>query len=277
MPEQTAAHPINLVEMWIYPVKSCRGISVQQAEIHPEQGLQGDREWVVLNSENALEWQGAIPQMARIQPEVTANHLVLHHEGFQDLRVEKNAPRESCEVQIWNDTLKVFETFGGEDAGPEAQHWLTEVLGQPLRLVRLNAQALVRQALQPIHLLSLSSLQHLNERLEVLGKKRIELERFRPNLVVEGTGPVLPAYAEERLSRVVWPQSTRPLELHLTEPCVRCIMPNIDLNTARIEDEPLRTVTTLSKERAFQAPMFGMYGRALQSGTLRVGDLGALL
>ena len=42
-----------LSQIWIYPVKSLGGISLQKAQLQ-ERGLQHDRRWLVIDSDNRI-------------------------------------------------------------------------------------------------------------------------------------------------------------------------------------------------------------------------------
>ncbi|MEZ5701143.1 MAG: MOSC N-terminal beta barrel domain-containing protein [Burkholderiaceae bacterium] len=43
----------RIEQLWIYPVKSCAGIALTEVELTPT-GLRGDRQWMVVDSEESL-------------------------------------------------------------------------------------------------------------------------------------------------------------------------------------------------------------------------------
>ncbi|GEM48153.1 MOSC domain-containing protein [Deinococcus cellulosilyticus] len=260
---------LQLVGLWIYPIKSCAGIQVISARVTPDAGLDGDREWIIINSENQQVWMGEIHQMALIQPGFDGDDLVLRSPGCSDLRVSRQISQNPCEVNIWNDIEKVNETFSGFDAGEHASRWLTSTLGRPLRLVRLGKEGQTRKALMPLHVVSLASLRALNQRLSEEGHPPVELERFRPNLVIDHEE--LAPFVEEQVSRLRWENG---LELEMIGACIRCIMPNVSPKDATAGREPLAAVTRLSRERAQKNPIFGVYGKAQAEGVLTVGQFG---
>jgi MOSC domain-containing protein len=91
--------------------------------------------------------------------------------------------------------------------------------------------------------------------------RAVELRRFRPNLHLRLDAP---AFAEEgwagRRLRV------GEAELELLEPCERCVIPTRDPDTREKWPELLRHLA-----RAHDT-LFGIYARALQPATVRVGD-----
>jgi uncharacterized protein len=266
---------IRLAGLWVYPVKSCAGVAVESAELDTQGGLKGDREWIVVNANGEMMWQGGIPRMALVQPVPDTDSIHLRAPGAPTLTVSRAAAGEACEVKIWNESTRAFDTFPGQDAGRAAQAWFSDVLGQPLRLVRLSAAARQRRTLNPIHLLALPSLEQLNERLKGQGHAPAELERFRPNLLIDSPAGALAPFAEENFASVSWPGASGAPLLQLADSCVRCVMVNIDLRDASVAKEPLATVAKMSRERRPDALVsFGVYGRGQNGGLLTRGDLG---
>ena len=266
---------IRLAGLWIYPVKSCAGVAVPSAELDAQGGFKGDREWIVINASGEMQWQGGIPRLALVQPVPDKESIHLQAPGTPTLTVDRLASGEVCDVQIWNEVTRAFDTFPGRDVGRDAQAWFSDFLGQPLRLVRLGAEALQRRTLNPLHLLTQATLQHLNERLSAEGHRPAELERFRPNLVIDSPAGMLAPFAEENFASVSWPHAPGSPRLQLADPCARCVMVNVDLRDASVAKEPLATVAQLSRERRRDAQVcFGVYGRGQNGGVLTRGDVG---
>ncbi len=61
---------IHLAALFIYPVKSCRGISLDEAEFSPD-GLTHDREFLVVDGDNRFQTQRASPHLATIETTLT--------------------------------------------------------------------------------------------------------------------------------------------------------------------------------------------------------------
>ena len=133
----------RIAALWVFPIKSCAGISVQQAVLTPT-GLTHDRAWMVVDSEGEMVTQRELPRMALIQPELVevngrVSELVLHAHGMAALHlaVAAEATASPCQVRVWNDEVPAF------DMGPAVAQWLTDFLGNslgPLRLVRFDAK-----------------------------------------------------------------------------------------------------------------------------------------
>lgn len=196
--------------------------------------------------------------------------MVLQADGFGEVRVSRQPSGAPAQGIIWNDIDKVNETFDAQDAGDEAASWLTQVLGEPVRLVKLGADGVRRKTLIPLHLVSLASMRHLNETLIEKGNEPVEYQRFRPNLVIDH--PDLVPFAEESFSSIEWNEGQ--LVMEMTGDCIRCIMPNVSPEDATAGREPLTSVTTLSRGRQQKNPIFGVYGRAQQQGVLTAGESG---
>ena len=86
------------------------------------------------------------------------------------------------------------------------------------------------------------------------------MNRFRPNLVVEGCGP----FAEDGWDAV----RVGAMTFRVVKPCARCVITTVDQATAR---EPLRTLATFRRDGdkvLFRQNL--IHDR--ESGALRVGD-----
>ena len=266
---------VRLVGLWIYPIKSCAGVAVENVELNEQGGFKGDREWAVINANGELVWQGGIPKMALVRPALQPDGILLHAPGVSPLRLTISDEAEACEVRIWNEGLRSFDTFVGHGSSSEADAWFSDFLGQRLRLVRLGVSARQRRTLNPLHLLTSSSLNQLNSRLNEQGHAAVSVERFRPNLLIDSPEGNLEPFAEENFASVNWSHGAGATMLRMEDPCARCIMPNIDLNDARVGKEPLATIGQMSRERRqVNSVYFGVYGRGTSSGTLNHGELG---
>jgi uncharacterized protein len=266
---------VRLAGLWIYPVKSCAGVPVENADLNERGGFKGDREWAVINAGGELVWQGGIPKMALVRPVPQSDGLLLHAPGVPPLKVNSSDMAKPCEVRIWSERLRAFETFAGHCSGPEAETWFSDLLGQPLRLVRLGELARERRTLNPLHLLTSFSLDRLNRRLNEQGHASAPVECFRPNLLIDSPKGELEPFAEENFASVFWSLANTATILQMEDPCARCIMTNIDLNDASIGKEPLATIGAMSLERLrVKSVHFGVYCRGINGGTLTRGEHG---
>lgn len=263
---------LQLTGLWIYPVKSCAGQAVTSAQVTPQSGLAGDREWVMVTPDGRQAWMGEFHRMTLIRAQLDNDELVLHAPGLEPIRAPLEAGGPPCTVKMWNDVRKVMEVFPGVDAGPRVRDWIEAAIGQPFRLVRLGREGIERDALLPLHVVSLPSWRELNRRLGMLGHPPVALERFRANLIVDG--PSMPPFAEEAFSRISWNGAEPPVAMAMSGLCVRCVMPNIDLASAEAGRQPLALLTAMSRERGLRVPSFGVNGAAIAPGRLTQGMQG---
>ena len=66
----------TIARLFVYPVKSCAGIEVQQARL-TEAGLELDRAWMVVDDQGMFLTQRSLPRMALIRPQLVADGMVL--------------------------------------------------------------------------------------------------------------------------------------------------------------------------------------------------------
>ena len=128
-----SATPIRLSAIHIYPVKSCRGIALTTAQLD-DWGLRFDRNWMVVNETGHFLSQRELPQMALIETAIATDSLYLSAAGQAPLEIPL-APTSGATktVQIWRDQTQAI------DQGEAAAAWLSQFLGQSVRLVRIGA------------------------------------------------------------------------------------------------------------------------------------------
>ena len=264
--------------LFIYPVKSCRGISLQEAEIGPR-GFRHDREFLVVDETNAFITQRSVPELALIEIAVTEAGFKLRapNRGELVLPLVSDGSAEQRTVTIFADTVVA------DDAGDEAAEWFSDALGQQCRLVRIGSsysrsvppdkireehRSAVDRAEVPFTdafptlVISEESLADLNSRLA----EPLPMNRFRPNVVVRGGN----AYGENEWSVA----RAGEILFRAATPCLRCMITTIDQQTATVDGpEPLRTLATFRRAPDRDGVMFGEYLIHQGRGLLRVGDL----
>jgi uncharacterized protein YcbX len=248
---------IFIRELWIYPVKSLGGVRVEQATITSGGSLALDREWLVVDAGDRMIWQGDIPRMTLVRVALDDASLTLAMAGMEPLRIARNHCGESRTLTMYK------RTFTGIDAGDETARWLTQALGQPLRLVRIGDAAHRWDGLNPVHLVTDASVAALNEALHAQGNEAVTIMRFRPNVIL-GDGR---AFLEEENAVLDFGGAS----LRRREPCVRCELPNISLIDASRGKQPLKFLGKWSAARPGARPAsFGTYCAA-EGSVLRTG------
>ena len=234
----TQAYELNatIARIFVYPVKSCAGVEVQEALLI-ETGLEFDRAWMVVDAQGDFVSQRELPRMALIRPQLKHYEMILRAPGMLALHVALEAVEKPVSVQVWSDTVKAY------DMGDTAAQWFSDFLGRPLRLVRfdpeqkrlsdprwtgdLQAENQFSDGF-PLLVLSEASVLALNEKLTASGHLAVGVERFRPNIVLAG----LEAHDEDRLDLLRIATSEGFATLKGVKPCPRCPIPNIDPATA---------------------------------------------
>jgi len=250
--------------LFVYPVKACAGVPVQALELGPR-GVVGDRRWAVVDAQGETTWQGAHPRLALVHPRVTPAGLRLESPGVASIDVPADAALVPRRVRMFNDSTAVHDTFDAADAGDAVAAWLEAVTGAPLCLVRLGEAALAREGINALHLVFAPSIAAVQARWG-----DTDARRFRPNVVLEMPEAADNEFIEESLEALEW--GTDGLRLDITAPCIRCVVPNVDPASARVNDDFLDTLTQLSQQRRPGATVFGIYARGPAGATLRVGE-----
>ena len=127
----------EVTAIYIYPLKSARGISVKSATLD-ERGLEFDRLWMAVDDYGTFLSQRRAPKLALIEvslPKADADPLELRAPGARPLSVpvvHEVANTPTVSVRCWDDQCDAV------DQGDEAAAWLATVLGvRGVRLVRM--------------------------------------------------------------------------------------------------------------------------------------------
>ena len=233
--------------LYVYPVKSCAGVEVQQALLL-ETGLEFDRAWMVVDANGQFLTQRELPRMALIQPQLKHFEMVLCAPGMLALHIALDQVEAPVRVQVWNDEVAAY------DMGPIAAQWLTDFLGTTARLVRFDPEGKRLSSLQwtegiessnqfsdgyALLVISEASLDQFNDKLVARGHAAVGMERFRPNIVLGNAAEndkLLP-HDEDRLELLHIATAQGEVQLKPVKPCPRCPIPNIDPATAHSSPE----------------------------------------
>lgn len=264
---------MHLASLHLHPLKSCAPLSRETLEIEAR-GPRHDRRWLAVNAEGRFLTGREHARMVAIlaEPDQTGG-LRLAAPEMPALHVPAtaaDAPRRT--ITVWKDTVDAA------DCGDAAAAWLGEYLGQPARLVHMDARA--QRAVDaayaqpgdqvafadgyPLLAISQAALDGLNARLAAAGRAPVAMAQFRPNLVIADA----PAHAEDGWRRL----RIGEIEFDAVKPCTRCVFTTVDVPSAarRADGEPLNTLKDYRRTPA--GITFGMNLIARGSGTLRVGD-----
>ncbi len=283
-PYRVSFHPDSdvfgtIARLFVYPVKSCAGIEVQEALL-TETGLDLDRAWMVVDAEGKFLTQRSLPRMALVRPQLKRDEMVLRAPGMLALHVAIDAVEAPATVTVWRDTVPAW------DMGAVAAQWFTDFLGQPCRMVRFDPEHRRLSSMQwtggieapnqfsdgfPVLIASEASMAQLNARLEAGGHAAVGIDRFRPNVVLAG----LDAHDEDRMDLLRVDSPEQEVHLQPVKPCGRCPIPDIDPATAEASPEVGDTLRSYRKDKRLDGAItFGMNAIVRQGAgqVLRVGQ-----
>lgn len=259
---------LELQDIFIYPIKSLGGISVQEAEVQPT-GLQYDRHWMLIDKAGIFMSQRTYSHMALLQVSLTAGGMMITHK--HNLLTPLTIPFDSSTkrevtVSIWDDVCTAIEVSA------IAGEWLSDALNMQVRLVYMpaathrlvdtnyaNNKEIVSFAdAYPFMMIGQSSLDDLNSRLT----NPVLMNRFRPNFVFKGGAP----YYEDTI------HIFRISEITFTavKPCARCVLTTIDQEHATKGTEPLKTLAAYRTIK--NKVLFGQNLLHTGTGIVKVGD-----
>ncbi len=227
----------RIERLFVYPVKSCAGVELQEAVL-TETGLDLDRAWMVVDEAGEFVSQRELPRMALVRPQLKVHEVVLRAPGMLALHLQIDAVEAPARVRIWDDEV------GAYDMGPIAAQWFSDFLGRKLRLVRFDPDHRRLSSRKwtgeleapnqfsdgfPLLVASQASLELLNDKLAAQGHAPVGMERFRPNIVLSG----IEAHDEDRVAMFEI-AADAPVRLQPVKPCGRCPIPDIDPATAEV-------------------------------------------
>lgn len=235
-------------------------------------GLTHDRSFMVIGPDGAFRSQRNTPRMAVIHPEVSAGgqRLTLRAPGAGELRVEVDLTSARRAVELHG------MSFQGVDQGDAVAGWLSDVLAAPSRLVRVPPEHhRVTRGQTPgttgyadghsLLVTALSSLDLLNERLTARGGEPVPMNRFRPNVVVDGWSE---PHREDRARRI----TIGDAELGYAKLAIRCVVTTVDqASGTKTGPEPLQTLADY-RRAAEGGVAFGVKFAVVRPGKLSVGD-----
>ena len=262
---------MRVTQIHRYPVKSMRAESLDKVHVEPW-GLAGDRRWMVVDGAGECITAPEHPMM-----------LLLHTELFRE-GVRIRAPHDVIEAQTPT-TVNIQVSVHGRTpfeaclAAPEAHAWLSVYLDEDVRLVyiddptrrRLNpvfsrpTDSASFQDAYPVLVASESSREQLNAWIEggrFPEEGPLPMNRFRPNIVVDGEEP----FAEDSWRRI----RVGSVEFRSPKGSDRCVMTTRDMDTARGGKEP---IASLARHRKYDGvTWFGMNLIPDTLGEIHVGD-----
>ncbi len=262
---------LKISQLYIYPIKSLPGISLQTSEV-TDRGLKYDRRWMLVDESNKFLTLREFPKMALLGVSISENGVkVESKENNSSIIIDFETEVSNLEsVTIWNATVEA------KVVSKEANKWFSTALGTNCKLVFMpeNSWRPVDTTsgyhpagkftsfadAYPFLILSEESMIDLNTRLA----NTFSILRFRPNIVFKGGRP----YQEDDIENF----EINGVQFTGLENCARCQIPNVDPTTGIIDSnrEPLKT---LSKYRNRNKNIeFGRNTVHSGTGKISIGD-----
>ncbi|MBR8831145.1 MAG: putative protein YcbX [Chroococcopsis gigantea SAG 12.99] len=262
---------MQVKSLHIYPLKSCRGISLSESEV-TEKGFKNDREYMIVDDKGQFLTQRQYPKLVTLGVEIRGDNLCLSTAVSQQLELQPTLTGKLIPVRIWRDVTTAI------DQGNEVARWLENFLGFPCRLVKQSPHHIrptdPKYAIDdrtpvsfadgyPYLITNTASLEELNRRIND-DRDKAPMDRFRANIVIE----TREAFIETR-----WREITiADVKFALVKPCTRCIITTTDQDTGERNphQEPLKTLQTFRKGP--EGIMFGENMIPRRTGIVKVGD-----
>lgn len=228
-------------ELYRFPVKSMRGEALTEAFAFWH-GFAGDRRYAFVRSENrsGFPWLTGreIPQMLQFAPRFTDPDDVENSPVAVTLPDGRSLPIDA----------------------PELNETLAKAYGKPVHLLKIGRGAFDSQV---ISVMSTATVAELGG---MVGTAVTPL-RFRQNIIIEPFDDQ--PFVEERWldSSLVFGNKEDNLRIRLNRRIQRCVMINIDPETAVKEPAVLKTVAQTRQN------CVGVYGSPERPGMIRVGDV----
>ena len=230
-------------EITRYPVKSMAGMATESA-ILGWHGVEGDRRFAFrrIGADNGFPWLSAskLPELLLYQPvgrdESTGEPLPTH------VRTPSGAQLELRSVELISE--------------------ITERFGNGLELMQLK-HGIFDEA--PISVISQSTIKSIGCEAGLQGE--LDRRRFRANILLD-TESDKPFLEDDWIGGTLIfgdNDATGPA-VHVAMPDLRCVMINLDPDTAAKDARIMKTVVRLNQNNA------GVYATVVRTGVISVGD-----
>ncbi len=259
--------------LFIYPLKSARGIELQASEVTPR-GLAYDRTLMLVDPDGRFVTQREYPALAQITCQIDESSIIFSAPSHAPIQIAWTSftSDNTRLVSVWKSSL------AASTASPDIDQWFSSVLKASVHLVYQRPDQ-IRQTKQerapggivsfadgyPVLFTNAASLTDLNTRISERGGEPVPMDRFRPNIVLSGLAP----WAEDAIQQL----HVNGTSFDLIRPCTRCKITTQDqVSGVRDGKEPLATLARFRHAPAWEGVVFGENGYSQQTGHIAVGD-----
>jgi len=268
LPSKKYGLPMEIKELYQYPLKSTRGVTLETTEIL-KTGFKHDRCIAVIDKKNRVVTGRERPELLKIRSKIEMQYLRLSIPETNEFSFALPHEGEVTEVKLFRNPVlgRVFSA--------KAANWISNFLNDDFRLVFIdNAYNLVQEKRggkvgeykaysdsSPIHLINLRTLDCLNSSL----KSAVGVRNFRSNIVVDG----MEAFEEDTWSTV----EINGCRFRAQERTSRCIFTTINPETSK-KNRNMQPLSELAQIRLKMGlrPTFGIGLVPLGEGFMSLGD-----
>lgn len=274
------ASALSVISLWRYPVKSMMGEELNAAAVTAA-GVLGDRAFAVVDREtgkvasakNPRKWPDffafraayceppavgidlpsvrvTLPDGETVRSDAADLEARLSQALGREVSFQRHAPRDPTLEQYWPE-----RDGQGDDVTNEAMAGA--------------APAGTFFDYATIHVLTTATLDKLRQ---VYPQGRFEVRRFRPNLVVQAAPGVAEFVENDWVGKIL--KIGDEVELLVTDPCPRCVMPTLAQGDLPKDPDIMRAMMANTVQVPFvqkPLPSIGVYARVVRAGTVRRG------
>jgi len=283
MPDATQPDLGAVVSLWRYPVKSMMGEQLNVAAVM-ERGLLGDRAYALVDSsdgkiasaKNPRKWpslfafratflkpSGGSAQMPPVRITLPDGAIMTSEQSDLHQVLSKALNREVTLAVTERSQVVGVQSSGPASSTAKAEEYWPDIEG-------LDHRDTVTDFALPtgtffdcatVHLLTTATLNRLRD---FYPQGRFEVQRFRPNIVVDLVG------GEKSFAEQAWIGRTLAIgdevRLSITGPCGRCVMTTLAQGDLPTDSGILRTAVQHNQGHV------GVYAAVVRCGTIRRGD-----
>ncbi len=269
------AKKMKLTNISVFPIKSAKGFSLENTIIE-NMGIPYDRSFAIIGADDKIITARENPLLLTIQTKIENGQIELSSAGKESIHLvlDELPQNNSISVGIFSDFTNAIPI------NHPVNDWLSSILQQPVKLVKTDPGSLRKMKekyaptnqevirfcdLAPIHLISKSSLDDLNLKLD----QPVTATRFRPNFLIDGAEP----YAEDHWKSI----QIGDFVFDVGMKTMRCNLLTIHPETAERNpnQEPLRTLSKIKKNG--NEVSFGIYLIPRKLGVVKKGDTVTIL
>jgi hypothetical protein len=257
---------IRVTGLNTYPVKSCAGVALEQARVTPR-GLELDRDFMVVDDDDDFLSQRKVPELALVVPKIGETSITLTAPGMSNVEVPLYVERDDDKLVIATVHSK---PVAGQLVREDLDEWFTDFLPRykqhkRFRLLHVRNDTpryITERYRRPeasnqvgfadgssMLLATEPSLAQLNSEMD----EPVPMNRFRPNIVVDGEG--LAPYDEDFWTQI----RIGALAAFVVKASDRCVTTDVDQDTAVTGKAVRRALRTRKGANAYDESNMGVF------------------